>query len=134
MTKLAADVVYSIRVFAMNSIGESNSSNEVQYTRLQGQLIRCLRAELSILILVLPIHAGGSVDAQTLAISIGSSVAGFFLVVLCLAVVAGKLVIYMCTVNSLRSCDSCIFGSIVPLSSSAKEGANKSVVYVWSRS
>ena len=47
MTQLAADVVYSIRVFAMNSIGESNSSNEVQYTRLQGQLIRCLRTESS---------------------------------------------------------------------------------------
>ena len=37
--ELIADVVYRIQVSAMNSIGESNSSNEVSYTRLQGQLI-----------------------------------------------------------------------------------------------
>ena len=50
---------------------------------------------MSILLLVLPIDAGGSVDTQTLAISIGSGVAGLFLVILCLTIVAGKLVIYV---------------------------------------
>lgn len=45
-TELMAEVPYSIHVFAMNSIGESNSSNDVTYTRLQeGQLIRCLRVD-----------------------------------------------------------------------------------------
>ena len=33
-TELTAEVVYSIRVFAVNNIGESNPSNEVEYTRL----------------------------------------------------------------------------------------------------
>lgn len=35
-------------------------------------------------------HADGSVDAQTLAISIGSGVAGLFLIILCLILVTGK--------------------------------------------
>ena len=39
-TELIPEVVYSIRVFATNTIGESNSSNVEVYTRLQqGQLI-----------------------------------------------------------------------------------------------
>ena len=33
-TELTAGVVYRIQVFAVNNIGESNRSNEVEYTRL----------------------------------------------------------------------------------------------------
>lgn len=35
-TDLTPEVVYSVRVFAANIIGESNSSNEVMYARRQG--------------------------------------------------------------------------------------------------
>ena len=35
-TELTPDVVYRIRVFATNTIGESDSSNDVDYTRFPG--------------------------------------------------------------------------------------------------
>ena len=37
-TQLTPHAVYNIHVFAMNGIGESNSSNVVMYTRTQGLL------------------------------------------------------------------------------------------------
>lgn len=55
------------------------------------------------LMLVLPTIEGGAVDTQTLAISIGSSVAGVFLIVLCLVVVTGKLLICMYTIKELKN-------------------------------
>ena len=39
-TELTSGNAYSIRVFATNDIGQSNSSNEIEYTKPQGQLIK----------------------------------------------------------------------------------------------
>ena len=36
-TELTSGNAYSIRVFAINDIGQSNSSNEIEYTKPQGQ-------------------------------------------------------------------------------------------------
>ena len=46
---------------------------------------------------VLPIHVDSSVDFNTLAISIGSGVGALVVIVLvCVVLVVGKLLIYMC--------------------------------------
>ena len=37
--ELTSGNAYNIRVFATNDIGQSNSSNEIEYTKPQGQLI-----------------------------------------------------------------------------------------------
>ena len=38
-TELTSGSVYSIRAFATNAIGESNSSNAIEYTKPQGLVI-----------------------------------------------------------------------------------------------